>query len=136
LIDQIKKSKQEPIRNMGQRLSGFLAEGQLNLSAEEYWISPLTGWEMAAEMRAELGKSDLLISKGDANYRRWVGDRHWPADTPIEYVLGYRPAPLLLLRVLKSELIAGLQPGQAQEMFARDPEWMFNGNWGLIQFVR
>jgi len=90
---------------------------------------------MHPHLRQELSKSALIISKGDANYRRWLGDRHWPHTTPTEDILVYRPAPVLALRVIKSNLIAGLRPGQSEAMDQKDPAWLHDGNWGVIQFV-
>ena len=88
---------------------------------------------MPADLHADLRNSSLILSKGDANYRRWLGDRYWPFTTPAQAVLGYLPAPFAALRVLKSEVVIGLQPGQAQAMDARDPEWLIDGKWGIIQ---
>jgi len=39
------------------------------------------------------------------------------------------------LRTLKSEIVAGLQPDQLADLPHRDPNWLINGRWGLIQFA-
>jgi hypothetical protein len=119
---------------MGRRLRGYLAGGSLRLREHVFWNSPLAGWEMPPELHQELGRFDLLISKGDANYRRWLGDRHWDFTTPPEEVLNYLPAPWLALRIFKAELAIGLQPGQAEAMFRIDPQWLYDGRWAVIQF--
>jgi hypothetical protein len=41
----------------------------------------------------------------------------------------------LALRVLKSELSLGLQPGEAGQLTRRDPDWMVNGRWAVIQYT-
>jgi len=46
-------------------------------------------------------------------------------------VTGYFPAPLLALRTLKSDPIAGLRAGLAAELDARDPHWRVNGQRGI-----
>jgi len=117
------------------RLHDHLESGSLLLDSDYFWTSPLSGWQMPPPLRQELSQAALIISKGDANYRRWLGDRHWPHTTPLEDILVYRPAPLLALRVIKSNLIAGLQPGQSKVMDQKDPNWLHDGNWGVIQFV-
>jgi hypothetical protein len=86
-------------------------------------------------MHQELASAGLLISKGDVNYRRWLGDRRWPFITPIQQILSYRPAPLLLMRVMKAEIVAGLQPGQPEMLYQADPTWQFDGSSGLVQLV-
>ena len=56
-------------------------------------------------------RAALVIFKGDANYRRIVGDALWQPETPFAQVTAYFPAPLLALRTLKSDPIVGLAPG-------------------------
>jgi hypothetical protein len=90
---------------------------------------------MPESLRQELAPSHLIISKGDANYRRLLGDAHWPFTTPFADITSYLPAPLLALRTAKSEVVAGLRPGQPERLFEVDPNWLINGRWGLIQFV-
>lgn len=131
----LKRSRHPCLRALGERLSAHRREGRLNLQADFYWISPLAGWQMPAALRRALAQSDLLLSKGDAHYRRWLGDRRWPFTTPFSKVLAYRPAPLLALRVLKSELMVGLPAGTAEQVAARDAEWLTDGAWGVIQFA-
>lgn len=125
----------EGLRSLARRLGRRLKEDQLRVQSEYYWTSPLAGWEAPMDLRRELAQADLIISKGDANYRRWLGDRHWPFTVPFSAVLAYRPAPLLALRVNKAELIVGLPPGKQEEMDTAHPGWLSNGQWGVIQFA-
>jgi hypothetical protein len=79
-------------------------------------------------------QSDLVISKGDAHYRRLLGDRHWAFTIPFTKVMSYFSAPLLALRACKSEVICDLTPGQAEALSKVDAKWMTNGQWAVIQF--
>jgi hypothetical protein len=119
----------------GNRLNGYLDSDKLQLHTNAFWTSPLSLWEMPPLLHAQLAQSTLLISKGDANYRRLLGDRQWDFTTAFQAVLGYTPSPLLALRTLKSELVIGLTPTQIRMAQQRDPAWLTNGNWGLIQFT-
>ncbi len=121
-------------RSMAQRLGAARARGALRAAAHPYWTSPRAGWEMPADLRADLARAALVVGKGDANYRRFLGDRRWPPTTPFADIAAYAPAPLVLLRTLKSEIVAGLAPGQAEAAARRDPAWLTNGRWGVIQF--
>ena len=118
----------------GFRLHAHLLQNRLQLREDYFWNSPLDGWEMPTALKSDLSQSDLVVSKGDANYRRLLGDRHWSFTTPFESILSYFPAPLVALRTLKSELVSGLEFGQADRVFEQDPDWMINGRWGLVQF--
>ncbi len=119
---------------IGRQLQGYLDAGQLALTDHPFWTSPLAMWQMPAPLKDELAAADLLISKGDANYRRLLGDRRWPYTTPLADIICYLPAPLVALRTLKSEVAAGLRPGQPESLAQEDPAWLVDGLWGVIQF--
>lgn len=123
------------LRKLGQKLRGWLKNGRLQLRTHPFWTSPLPLWQMPAELRRELSASSLVVSKGDANYRRALGDAHWAYTTPFADVVSYMPAPSAFLRTCKANLVAGLTPGQPEELAAADPEWLVSGEWGLIQSV-
>jgi hypothetical protein len=130
----LRRDPSPAVRSLGERLGRALARGRLRLKPDFFWCSPLPAWEMPRPLYADLGSASLAISKGDANYRRLAGDRHWPFTTPFERVVSYFPAPLLALRTFKSQLAVGLLPGQAEETARKDPGWMTAGRWGIIQF--
>jgi uncharacterized protein with ATP-grasp and redox domains len=109
--------------------------GRLHVATHFYWASPSPAWDMPPDLRADLAGSVFVISKGDVNYRRWLGDARWPASTRLDAIINPL-APILLLRVLKSDVVAGLNLGQADEMLMRDPNWQLNGHWGVIQFLK
>ncbi len=123
------------IKQFGGRLRSYLATNRLRLHHDFFWTSPLSFWEMPGRIREELGQSTLVISKGDANYRRLLGDRHWPYTTPFAEIVSYMPVPLVALRTFKSEVVAGLQPEQLKSLQEQDPHWLSNGKRGVIQFV-
>jgi uncharacterized protein with ATP-grasp and redox domains len=136
-LAQAEELAQAPeVRAWARRLQAHLESGRLRLvSAERYWNSPLAGWELPAGLRHDLSRVTLLISKGDANYRRWLGDRHWARSTPAAAVLRYLPAPWVALRVFKAEIAIGLPPDRVEQLDQTQPGWMTNGTWGLIQFI-
>jgi uncharacterized protein with ATP-grasp and redox domains len=133
-IEDLSQDEHARVRALASRLETSLKAGRFILETDLYWTSPLAGWQMPDRLRRELGEADLIISKGDANYRRLLGDRHWPFTTPFEDIVGYLPVALLAIRVLKSELIAGLEAGQAEKAAQKDPKWLYSGEWGVIQF--
>lgn len=129
----LERSEQGAVQAFGKRLRGYEARGRLVAKTHPYWTSPLPGWEMPDDLRTKLSESVLLIFKGDANYRRLLGDLHWPFTTPFAEIVSYLPVPTLALRTLKSELAAGLRPEQIEQLNQEEPNWMVNGRWGQIQ---
>jgi uncharacterized protein with ATP-grasp and redox domains len=115
------------------RLMVHLDAGRLQLRTHWFYTTSLFYFQSPADLQAELATAGLVVVKGDANYRRLFGDAHWPTTTPFAAASAYFPAPLLALRTLKSEIILGLQAGEAERLNAQDPDWLVNGQRGVIQ---
>ncbi len=118
----------------GKALRAAFESGQLRVIPDFFWNSALPMWEMPPRFHSVFSEAALVIVKGDANYRRLLGDALWPSDTPFADVLSYFPAPLVALRTLKSDPIVGLPPGKAETLDAVDARWRVNGKRGIIQF--
>jgi uncharacterized protein with ATP-grasp and redox domains len=113
-------------RSCREQLEKARLDGRLRIAPHAFWSGPRSLWECPAELEHQFSQARLVIVKGDAHYRRVVGDAIWPADTSFRTVTSYFPAPLLALRTLKSDPIVGLRPGQAAELDAQDPRWRVN----------
>ncbi|MEA5552806.1 damage-control phosphatase ARMT1 family protein [Anabaena cylindrica UHCC 0172] len=133
--DFLVQSSNIKVQSLGQRLTENLASGRLVLTEDYFWTSPLAFWEIPKSLKNELGKSNLMIVKGDANYRRLLGDLNWDFTTNFADIVSYLPAPMVALRTLKSEVAAGLKAEVLQELATVDPNWLTNGQWGVIQLV-
>jgi hypothetical protein len=83
---------------------------------------------MPPDLAAALAAFDLVVVKGDANYRRLVCDAPWPHATPLADAVQF-PAPLLALRTCKAEVALGVTTPP------RAPDWMTSGRYGVIQLV-
>ena len=129
------RAQEEPAAALGRRLDRALAEGLLRLQAHWFWNGPHHYPELPPDLAGELAQADLVLFKGDVNYRRLLSDRRWPHHADTGAIAAYLPAPALILRTLKSELVTGLAPGQAAALARRDPEWLINGRRGIIQLV-
>ena len=49
---------------------------------------------------------------------------------------GFLPTNVASLRTLKADVVTGMEPGKAEEISKKDPNWMESGNWGVIQLAR
>jgi hypothetical protein len=115
------------------RLETAFADQRLMIAPDFFWTGPRFLWDRPARFTRELDGARIVILKGDANYRRAVGDALWPPESPFAEVTSYFPAPLLALRTLKSDPVVGLPTGLASKLDAEDPEWRINGRRGIIQ---
>lgn len=119
------------VRAWAERLRASFATGRLVIREHPFFTGPGALWEMPAELEAAFTGARLVILKGDANYRRAVGDAVWPVETPFGDVTSYFPAPLFALRTLKSDPVAGLGRELAAKLDAEDPKWRVNGRRGV-----
>lgn len=124
------------LRVLGRRLENALSERTLTPSDDWFWASPYHFCQMPRSLFKEISNLDLVISKGDVNYRRLLSDRHWPYTTPITEIVHYFPTSLLILRTLKGEIMVSLKEGQADKIEAEDPDWLVNGERGIIQYIQ
>lgn len=119
-------------------IAGVLARagrtGHLEVDADPFWVSPCAFWECPPHLVDRLGAADLIIIKGDANYRRLLGDLHWHPTTAIDKIIR-PPAALVALRTPKAEVVAGLTQSVIDSATATDPHWMVDGEWGMIQYA-
>jgi hypothetical protein len=118
---------------LAERVRAQRSAGRLIVASHPFYTSSLFYSALPADLRADLGRSSLVILKGDANYRRLCSDAPWPPETPFAEVVDGFPAPLVALRTCKAEVIVGLPPGMAEELSATDPAWKVNGRRGVIQ---
>ena len=122
------------LARLGRHLQEEREVGHFIFAEHLFWTTCLFFFEMPPDLRVDLAPASLVIVKGDANYRRLLGDCHWLPATPFDAIVSYFPAPLAALRTLKAELIAGLRPGEAERYRIQDPAWLTNGQRGVVQF--
>ncbi|MCE1253499.1 MAG: protein-glutamate O-methyltransferase family protein [Anaerolineae bacterium] len=135
-ISELQAQNNNAVCALGRRLDNYLVSGQLILSTHPFFSSGHTFEDLPADVVADLQKADLIILKGDANYRRMLGERHWPYGTPIEEAAHFFPQSFLAMRTIKCELLAGLESEKAREMEKLNRDDMFafvSGKRGVIQ---
>lgn len=120
--------------SLGAALQAAFDSGRLRLAPDLFWNSAHPLWNLPDYLVETMRGARLVVIKGDANYRRAVGDALWPAETPFAEAMDYFPAPLLALRTLKSDPIVGLPPGLTTQLDAEDAEWRVNGRRGVAQY--
>jgi uncharacterized protein with ATP-grasp and redox domains len=134
-LNTLANSLNQNLRSLGEKMLTRISNGTVCISSDWFWGSPYHFPEMPKFLYQDISRYDLVISKGDANYRRLLSDRHWPFTTPIIDIIDYFPTSILILRTLKGEIIVGLIEGQAEKIASEDPDWLINGKRGIIQYV-
>ncbi len=120
---------------MAQRFHQFQVQQRLLVLPHLFWNSSHFFWQMPTSLQTTLSEAQLVIVKGDANYRRLVSDSRWPTTALASDVIPYFPTTLLALRTLKSDPIVGLPAGLAAQLDQEDAAWRVNGKRGVIQMV-
>jgi len=126
------------------------ADGKIILRANIFWTSPGAYWRLphvAKVLFADLQRSQLVIFKGDLNYRKLVGDALWDPTTPFAEAVG--PLGLgsgmrtLALRTCKADVVVGLPKGKDEELRQTEGgggdsgqrKWAWSGKYAVVSFV-
>ena len=124
-----------PVLNqLASRLVQAIAQNRLVLRDHPFWVTGFFFHDLPSDLRAVLAQTSLVIAKGDANYRRLIGDCHWEPTSSFDLAAAHFPASVVAVRTLKSEPIVGLREGVAEHLHAQDAGWNINGRFGVIQF--
>ena len=123
-------------QNVAHRLRAAFAEGRLHLRPDFFWSSPSFLWRAPAYLLRTLENATVVLFKGDANYRRLVGDARWPTETPLSSAVDFLRMPLICARTMKSDSVLGLPAGLAARLDTSAPTWRTDGRRGLVQTWR
>ncbi|XP_025411541.1 protein-glutamate O-methyltransferase-like [Sipha flava] len=136
-IDYIaNKSTCEGLKELGKRWESYMKSGQWKFECEQFWTLPFHFGQIKLldiELYNKLSQSLLIISKGDLNYRKLVGDVFWEPTVPFSQAVGnFKPSKLIALRTLKSDITCGLPEGLAESISKNDPDWLKIGKYAVI----
>lgn len=130
--------KQYPFcKKAGARWKSYIQNQQWICHEDNFWVQPGAMWEMPQKLRTDMkNRCDLAFVKGDANYRRLLGDRMWDySEATFQDVVGvYFPCPVCALRTLKAEIGCGMAHDQVERAKKLDDNWMVNGRFGVVHF--
>ncbi|WP_431679565.1 damage-control phosphatase ARMT1 family protein [Kitasatospora sp. KL5] len=132
-VDRLRTAAPAPARAVGDRLWQAMESGALRIGTHPFFCAPLPYRDMPDDLRAELAGAAVTVLKGDLNYRRLVGDRHWPPTTPFAEVAGHFPSAVAALRTLKSDVAVGLAPATVARLDTVHPAWRTAGTHALVQ---
>ncbi|XDG02682.1 hypothetical protein ABKA04_002297 [Annulohypoxylon sp. FPYF3050] len=127
------------------------AEGQLIMRPNNFWTHAGSYWRLPSvekDLFDDLKTSEVVIFKGDLNYRKLTGDAAWDPSTPFVEAIGpLGPGSgvnVLALRTCKADVVVGLKPGQDEEIRATEGgsdetgarKWAWSGKWAVVSFSK
>ncbi|KAG9916346.1 DUF89-domain-containing protein, partial [Aureobasidium melanogenum] len=136
------------LQQLFQNWSELYAEGKIVLRPNRFWTEAGSYWRLPGTAEAlfeDLKTSELVIFKGDLNYRKLTGDAAWDPTTPFTTAIG----PLgpgsgmrtLALRTCKADVVVGLPQGEDERL--RNTEngggdsgarkWAWSGKYAVVQ---
>ncbi|KAL6693749.1 hypothetical protein J3F84DRAFT_379821 [Trichoderma pleuroticola] len=122
-------------------------EGQLTIRPNRYWTAGGSFWRLpheAPELYEDLKQAELVIFKGDLNYRKLTGDACWDPTTPFTEALGSMGAGsgvnVMSLRTCKADVVVDLPAGKDEELRALEGgggdsgarKWAWSGKWAVV----
>lgn len=142
-LDKLKSSKCGILSEFGTQLGLLTENGNLSIinPPDLFFTGPLEYSKMEEkdhELWSKLKEVDLVIFKGDLNYRKLLCDKNWIPSTSFETSLcGFKPTNLCAMRTVKADLISGIDQQVADRLDKEHDgkSWMATGQYGVIQFV-
>lgn len=129
----INKGLSDQISLIGKRLENAIQADRLQIQDENDWGEPRHFNALDASLTSALCDAIAVISKGDLNYRRFVQDRQWPAETPAPLATAGVPFKAFALRVLKSDAVVGVKPSIVCKASAERRDWRTCGHFAVVQ---
>ncbi|TVY86200.1 Protein-glutamate O-methyltransferase [Lachnellula willkommii] len=132
-----------------QNWTELYAEGQLMLRSNGFWTEGGSYWRLPtsdSKLHEDLKESELVIFKGDLNYRKLTGDANWDPTTSFTKAIGpMGPGSgvnVLALRTCKADVVVGLEKGEDEKLRATEGgggdsgarKWAWSGKWAVVSF--
>ena len=141
IYDDIDSQDEEELQEVGRYWQGLIHSGKLEFRAELFWTTqhPFGRLPIVEPgLFEDLADADLVVYKGDLNYRKLTYDGMWPHSTPFSEALG----PLakkhygqgvrsLVLRTAKADVCVGLKPGQDKNF---EEGWTRYGKYAMVSY--
>lgn len=130
-----------------EKISKYHESGQIIVKSHMFWTLDDKFWNIPkyGDLYDDLLNSDLIILKGDLNYRKLTGDVQWePTTSFVTSIqdLAKSKLPVLSLRTCKADVVVGLPEGLNEKLIAKYKSmgnekgefWSSSGKWAVISF--
>lgn len=147
LIDKdFYKTHDESLTYFHDKVEAYVKKGSIKVGSHPFWTLDCNYWQIPkfTDLYENLSHSDLVIFKGDLNYRKLTGDLEWDPTTPfVEAIQDLADSGLkvLSLRTCKADVVVGLPKGLHAELAKKYAEmgedgklWASSGKWAVISY--
>ena len=133
------------LSHLFKNLSTHHGEGRLIIRPNLFWTTAHSYHRLPhvnEELKADLQASQLVIFKGDLNYRKLTADAAWPPTTLFRNAIGdmAKGFRVLALRTCKADVVVGLPEGVDERLRKETGDtgevrkWAWGGKWAVVQF--
>ncbi|KAJ5737213.1 uncharacterized protein N7483_002338 [Penicillium malachiteum] len=136
------------VRFLFEQWSNFHQEGKLIMRPHAFWTTQGSYWRLphqASELFEDLKESELVLFKGDLNYRKLTNDAQWDPTTPFTTAIGpmgpNSGIRVLAFRTCKADAVVGLAAGEDEKLRqlpggggAEARKWAWSGKWAVVSF--
>lgn len=142
------KGDSQAVEHFVESLKNYISTGQISAQAHSFWTSSSNFWKIPidSDLYEELKKSNLIIFKGDLNYRKLTGDLKWDKTAKFTEAiqdLASSRLPILALRTCKADVVVGLPKGVNEKLIEtyramgneQGQFWTSSGKWAVISFA-
>lgn len=148
LMNMLRSQEMFPTREfidpLCDRIAQLTSTGKIVITQHWFWTTGSAFSEMATravDLLRDLRGRDLVVFKGDLNYRKLTGDGLWPHTTSFKSALGplgvRSGLKVLALRTNKADVCVGLESeGRVRALDKESPGggWLRTGKYGVISF--
>lgn len=144
---QIHSDEPSSIKLVHDKIQHYYDNHALIINHDPFWTLDYNYWYIPKfdSLYSELQHSNLIIFKGDLNYRKLTGDLQWPKTTPFKTAiqeLSTSNLPVLSLRTCKADVVVGLPEGVNEKLIKEYENmgnengqlWSSSGKWAVISF--
>ncbi|KAB8237636.1 protein serine/threonine phosphatase PPT1 [Aspergillus alliaceus] len=124
------------------------ADGRLVIRPHAFWTGPGGYWRLPNKAKGlfeDLQESELVLFKGDLNYRKLTDDAAWDPTTPFTTAIGpmgpKSGVRVLAFRTCKADVVVGLPAGEDERLRAlpggggsEARKWAWSGKWAVVSF--
>lgn len=124
---------QPRLQDVHERIMDHLRHDRLILHTHEFYCRPECFFQAPTDLLRELGNAEIAFVKGDLNYRRLVGDVMWDPLIAFADSVDYFPTSVVALRMLKSDVMVGLDRATLAGLDGTGRRWRTDGSHGVVQ---